>query len=268
MPFALVGFFLGINASTATSFQWDILLYVILCMVFARNAAMGFNRWADRNIDAQNARTAVREIPAGKISPNAALAFIIVNVILFIGTTYFINELCFYLSPVALITVLGYSLTKRFTSLCHFVLGVGLSLAPIGAYIAVTGEFAMLPLLYSFVVLLWTGGFDIIYALQDEEFDKGADLHSIPSLLGRKNALLLSTIVHIIVAVIVIYIGLSAPFHPIYWAGAGAFILLLAYQHKIVTPDDISKVNLAFGTTNGIAAVIYGLFSIVAIVLL
>ena len=149
-------------------------------MVFARNAAMGFNRYIDRKYDKKNARTSKREIPAGIINPISVLIFVIINIIGFIITTYFINELCFYLSPVAMLVVLGYSFTKRFTFLCHVVLGLGLSLAPIGAYLAVTGHFALYPVLYSFAVLFWVSGFDIFYALQDVEFDKSQNLKSIP----------------------------------------------------------------------------------------
>ena len=162
-------------------------------MVFSRNAAMAFNRYIDRDIDKANERTAeVREIPNGSIQPKSALIFVIVNSVLFIATTFFINSICFYLSPVALIVVLGYSLTKRFTALCHLVLGVGLSLAPIGAYLAVTGSFAWLPLYFSFAVLFWVAGFDMIYALQDDTFDKEMGLNSIPAKIGRKATLNLS----------------------------------------------------------------------------
>lgn len=155
-------------------------------MIFARTAAMAFNRYIDRNIDAQNSRTAVREIPKGVVSPVAALTLVILSSVAFIITTYTINQICFYLSPVALIVVLGYSLTKRFTWLCHLILGIGLSLAPIGAYLAVTGKFDWLPLLFSFTVITWVSGFDIIYALQDEEFDRNLQLNSMPVAFGKK----------------------------------------------------------------------------------
>ena len=211
MPFALIGYFLAIEYSTY-SFDAILLLKVILSMIFARSAAMAFNRYIDRDIDKANERTAaVREIPNGSIKPKSALIFVIINSILFISTTFFINKLCFYLSPVALIVVLGYSLTKRFTALCHLVLGVGLSLAPIGAYLAVTGSFAWLPLYFSFAVLFWVAGFDMIYALQDEEFDKEQKLHSIPVLLGKSRALMLSNFLHLITASSVSYTHLTLP---------------------------------------------------------
>jgi 4-hydroxybenzoate polyprenyltransferase len=264
MPFALIGFFLAMT-ETGKEFDWTLLLKVILCMVFARTAAMAFNRWADRDIDSKNPRTANREIPAGVISPQNALYFIIVNCLLFILTTYFINSLSLILSPVALLVVLGYSYTKRFTALCHFVLGVGLALAPIGAYIAVTNEFAVLPVMYSFVVLFWVSGFDIIYALQDEEFDRSLGLNSIPAALGKKRALMISNVLHALTALLVIYAGYSAPqiFGPIYIAATVIFIGLLAYQHFLVKPNDLSKVNLAFFTANGIASAIFGTLVII-----
>ena len=265
MPFALIGFFLAMTEKEEKQFDWMLLLKVILCMVFARTAAMAFNRWADRDIDSKNPRTANREIPAGVISPQNALYFIIVNCLLFVLTTYFINSLSLILSPVALLVVLGYSYTKRFTALCHFVLGVGLALAPIGAYIAVTNEFAVLPVMYSFVVLFWVSGFDIIYALQDEEFDRSLGLNSIPAALGKKRALMISNVLHALTALLVIYAGYSAPqiFGPIYIAATVIFIGLLAYQHFLVKPNDLSKVNLAFFTANGIASAIFGTLVII-----
>lgn len=258
MPFAIVGFVLGIQVH---SFEWQKLLLVILCMVFARNAAMAFNRYADRDIDKENPRTAVREIPAGIISPKNALLFVIFNSMAFIMTTYFINRICLYLSPVALLVVLGYSLTKRFTALCHFILGIGLSLAPIGAYLAVTGVFEWLPLYFSFMVLTWVSGFDIIYALQDEEFDKQHKLNSIPAWLGRRNSIILSIVIHAITAFFVVLAGITHLNTVLYWIGAGIFMGLLVYQHVLVTPKDISKVNLAFFTLNGIGSVVYGIFT-------
>jgi 4-hydroxybenzoate polyprenyltransferase len=260
LPFALIGFFLAIQ-TIDTSVNWLILVYVVLCMVFARSAAMAFNRYIDREIDLANPRTAkVREIPNGTITPKNALAFVLVNCVLFIGTTYLINPLCFYLSPVALAVVLGYSLTKRFTAFCHLVLGLGLSLSPIGAYLSVTGEFDWLPLFFSFSVLFWVSGFDIIYALQDEAFDAAQKLHSIPVLLGTKNALMLSNGLHIITASFILYAGYYASLGLFYWIGSGVFIGLLFYQHFLVKPDDLSKVNLAFFTTNGIASVLFATF--------
>lgn len=259
LPFAIIGFFLAIHSGEAV-FSLQKLIMVVLCMVFARSAAMGFNRYIDRKFDEKNPRTAIREIPAGIISANAALTFVIVCSIAFVICTYFINPLCLYLSPVALFVVLGYSYTKRFTPLCHLVLGLGLSLAPIGAYLALTEQFAVVPILFSAIVFLWVGGFDIIYALQDEAFDRSQGLNSIPVLLGTAKALRLSEIMHVVVAFIVVASYFVGGFHWLYMIGAIIFISLLWYQHSIVKPNDLSRVNLAFGTTNGIASVVFSLF--------
>lgn len=256
LPFAIVGYFTAVKL-TGIHFEWPLFGKVILCMVFARNAAMAFNRYADRNFDKLNPRTFVREIPAGVISAKAALFFVIINSVLFITTTYFINELCFYLSPIAILIILGYSLTKRFTALCHFILGVGLSLAPLGAFLAVTGYFHIVPTLFSFAILLWVGGFDIIYALQDDDFDKSQKLRSIPVILGRDRALMLSRIIHIISACILLIPGLIMNSSSYYFVGWAVFSCLLVYQHSLVNANDLSKVNLAFFTTNGIASVTF-----------
>lgn len=268
MPFALVGFFLAINREEA-KISWELLGLVLLCMVFARNAAMGFNRYIDRNFDAKNARTATREVPAGKISPTSALTFVLLNCVLFVAAAWFINEICFYLSPVALAVILGYSLTKRFTALCHLILGLGLSLAPIGAWLSVTGEFNMLPLWFSFAVLFWVSGFDVIYALQDVQFDKSHRLHSIPVAIGKKNALRLSSFLHVISASCIWIAGIAnkEQFGILYFIGALFFTALLVYQHRLVKPDDLTKVNKAFFTTNGVASVIFAAFVITDIYL-
>ena len=177
------------------------------------------------------------------------------------------NQLVFILAPVALAVVLGYSYTKRFTWLCHFILGLGLSLAPVGSYLAVTGSFSLLPILFSLTVLLWTAGFDIIYALQDEEFDKQNNLKSIPTLIGKKNALRLSSFAHLLTAGFIIWAGIvGADFLGLwYWAGAFFFSSSLIYQHIIIKPDDLSKVNLAFFTTNGIASIVFAVFTLVSL---
>jgi len=267
MPFALIGFTLGVTEGNG-EFTFRLLILVILCMVFARNAAMSFNRLADRKIDALNPRTSSRELPSGKLNPGAVKAFVVVNAVLFMVTAGFINRLTLILSPLALAVILGYSLTKRITALCHLILGLGLSLAPIGAYISVTGRFDILPLIYSFIVLTWSGGFDIIYALQDDEFDREQDLHSIPSATGRKKALIISGLLHLITFILVVAAGLSGDGKILYWLGACLFTLLLVYQHSIVRPNDLSRVNIAFGTTNGIASILFALFVILEKILL
>jgi 4-hydroxybenzoate polyprenyltransferase len=258
MPFALAGYFIGAS-EPGYGFSLRTFLLVLVCMVFARSAAMGFNRWTDYRFDAMNPRTAVREIPSGRISRRQALIFVIASSALFIAATAFLNRLTLILSPVALLVVLGYSYTKRFTSLCHLVLGLGLSLAPIGAYIAVTGTFALLPLVYSIIVLTWVSGFDIIYSLQDDQFDRDTGLYSIPAVMSRGKALVVSTALHAVSVILVVAAGIVGNAGWIYVGGAALFIGMLVYQHLIVRPDDLSRVNLAFGTTNGIAGVIFGL---------
>ena len=285
MPFALIGFFLGIifsrdvyvgnytlhqyNKQVAGMSDKKILLVygikfllVIICMITARSAAMAFNRYLDRSFDAKNPRTAIREIPAGIIGASSALRFTILSCVIFVLSCYFINSLCFYLSPVALFVILFYSYTKRFTALCHLVLGLGLSLAPIGAYLAVTGRFDVLPILFSFTVLFWVSGFDIIFALQDEAFDRSQALHSIPVALGTAKALRVSEWLHVLSATCVVAAGFYGHFGWLYWAGAAGFCSMLFYQHHLVKPNDLSRVNLAFMTANGIASVVFAVFVI------
>ena len=284
MPFALIGFSLGVIRypnnerlilNKTAGWGWDVtnltwwkdnivskFILVVLCMVLARSAAMAFNRYLDRNFDARNPRTAIREIPAGIVSANSALSFTIISSFLFIITCYFINRICFFLSPLALLTVLGYSYTKRFTPLCHLILGLGLSLAPIGAYLAVTSHFSLLPILFSLSVIFWVSGFDIIYALQDEEFDKSQRLYSIPAWLGKAKALKVSELLHVFSAVCILTAGLLAHFGWLYWVGVFIFCGMLIYQHSIVKPTDLKRVNLAFMTANGIASVVFAGFVI------
>ena len=283
MPFAMIGFALGAFGAgpgfvrwfrdyqpspwTTTYWAplphlWLKLLLVVACMIFARSAAMAFNRWLDVEFDARNPRTAIREIPRGIISKSSALRFVIFNCVAFIVCTWFINPLCFGLSFVALAVVLGYSYTKRFTPLCHLVLGLGLSLAPIGAYLAVTGHFAVLPILFSFTVIFWVSGFDIIYALQDEEFDRSQRLYSMPSWLGKARALRVSEFLHVLSTACVVAAGWYGGFGLWYWAGVAVFIGMLVYQHLLVKPNDLSRVNIAFMTANGIASVVFAVFVI------
>jgi 4-hydroxybenzoate polyprenyltransferase len=251
MPFAILGVFLAFELNEI-EFEWTILIFIILCMIFARNAAMGFNRYLDREIDSKNPRTKNREIPSGILSPKAALIFVFINSALFIATTFFINNLVFLLSPIALLIVLGYSYTKRFTIFCHFVLGLGLALAPIGAYLAVVGEFnSIIPI--------------IIYASQDVNFDEENKLHSVPTKLGVKKALKISAISHLVSASLIISIGFFNLFSNIYWLAAFAFLILLLNQHRLVNHKDLSKVNLAFFTLNGFASILYAIIAIISI---
>lgn len=265
MPFALIGFFLGTKALDTlptSSVLIQKFLLVLSCMIFARSAAMAFNRYLDRAIDARNPRTAIREIPSGVVAPKSALLFTLMNALLFIGCTWFINPICFLLSPVALAVVLGYSYTKRFTPLCHLVLGIGLSLAPIGAFLAVTGYFSWLPILFSMAVVCWVSGFDIIYALQDEEFDRTNRLHSIPAWVGTKGALWVSRVLHVISFLFIVIAGFYGQFGWSFAIGAFIYGAMLIYQQCLVSPHDVSKVNLAFMTANGVASVFFAVFVI------
>jgi 4-hydroxybenzoate polyprenyltransferase len=266
MPFAVIGFCLGI-AQPNHHFDGTLFLKVILCMVFARTSAMAFNRYIDREIDEKNVRTKIRELPQGKISERSALLLVIISSTIFIITTYFINRLCFFLSPVALAIILGYSYTKRFTWLCHLVLGIGLSLAPIGAYLAVTGEFDWVPLFFSFAVICWVSGFDIIYALQDEDFDRNTKLYSMPVAFGKKGALIISMILHLVAIIFLVAAGGTQTFGYVYWIGVAIFSSMLIYQHILVKPNDLSNVNIAFFTTNGIASLIFAGFTVTDLVI-
>ena len=293
MPFAMIGFFLGVehqpfnrsvmrgqwNLNRTVGWGWDqphipgahsgiwisylpLLLLVVLCMIFARSAAMAFNRYLDRHFDEKNPRTAIREIPRGIISAGSALRFTIFSCLLFLITCFFINRICLLLAPVALFVILFYSYTKRFTPLCHLVLGLGLSLAPIGAYLAVTGALALLPILFSLAVIFWVSGFDIIYAMQDVDFDKSLNLYSMPAWLGKGRALQFSSFLHLLSAACVVAAGGLGGFGGWYWIGVLLFCGMLVYQHAIVRPHDLSRVNIAFMTANGIASVVFSLFVI------
>lgn len=267
LPFAMIGYSLGVQHS---GFSWWTLMGVLACMVLARSAAMGFNRLIDRKFDAANPRTAQREIPAGVVSVRSVRTFVIICSVGFVAVAATFNLLTFLLSPIALAVVLGYSYTKRFTSLCHLVLGMGLAIAPTAAYIAVTGEISLISVLFSLIVLTWVSGFDIIFALQDVDFDRSAGLRSIPVRLGIRGGLIVSALLHFMTyclvmisgMILIVQYGASAI---LMWCGVSAFGGLLFYQHIIVKPSDLSRVNLAFGTTNGVASVIYATFVILSL---
>ena len=235
-------------------------------MVFDRNVAMGFNRWADRDIDAQNPRTADREIPAGVIKPRAALTFVIINALLFIIVASTINRLTALLSPVALAVVMVYSLCKRFTSLAHMVLGLSLGIAPVGAYIAVTGMFSLEACILSLVVLTWTAGFDIIYALQDADFDRKAGLHSIPARFTPRTALLISIALHCVAVASLVWFATYLPSTVWTWLGVGIFSAIIALEHVLVTPTRTRHIGIAFGTLNGLASLTLAVLLIIGII--
>lgn len=261
LPFALTSYVYALT-STGTPFEWLLLIKILLCMVCARNAAMGFNRWIDRDIDAKNPRTKSREIPSGKITPRAALAFVIVNAVLFVLCALWINRLAFYLSPLALFVILSYSYTKRVTSWSHIVLGLSLSIAPIGAYIAVTGTIAPFPILMAAAVLTWTSGFDILYSLQDAGFDRENSLHSIPARFSPRTSKIISIILHMVAVYTVGVMGVLFQLHRLYWIGTGLFVLVLIVQQIIYIPSRTDRIGASFGLVNGLASITYAAFAI------
>ena len=265
MPFALMAFVFALK-TTEAEFSWVLLLQIVGCMVFARNVAMGFNRWADHKIDIDNPRTASREIPAGKITPKSALIFVIVNALLFIATSLSINLLTAVLSPVALAVIMFYSYCKRFTAMAHLVLGLSLGIAPAAAYIAATGTIATAPCFISLLVLTWCGGFDIIYALQDLEFDRERGLHSIPVRFGVRGALYISIALHAVSIAALILFALYCPQGWLLWTGVALFSLCIILEHILVTPTKQRSIGIAFGTLNGIASLTLATFTILQLI--
>ena len=266
MPFALMAFTYALW-STKAEFSWWLLVQVILCMVFARNVAMGFNRWADRHIDKENPRTANREIPAGIITPRNAMIFVVANDLLFIATACTINWLTAALSPVALAVIMFYSYCKRFTSLAHIVLGLSLGIAPAGAFIAVTGTLTWPVCLLSLLVLTWCGGFDIIYALQDAEFDRKRGLHSIPSRFSVATSLYISIALHCVSVAALVGFAWQLPQSWLLWCGVGLFTAILVAEHILVTPKKQRSIGIAFGTLNGLASLTLAVFVIANILI-
>lgn len=262
LPFALIGYVYGL-VSYGLIFEWLLLVKILLCMIFARNTAMGFNRWVDRMIDAKNPRTASREIPTGKISARETRWFIIINAFLFLLVTLTINPLTLFLAPVALFIIMGYSYTKRFTAWSHVVLGVSLAIAPVGAYIAVTGSIAVVPVLLAGLVITWVAGFDIIYSLQDENFDRQSGLHSVPAHFGVKKSITISVLLHMISIYAVVVIGTYSGGEIVYWIGAALFTLVLVVQHILARPSRIDKIGATFTLINGVASILYALCTII-----
>ncbi len=266
LPFALTSYVYAL-VSTGTPFEWLLLAKILVCMVAARNAAMGFNRWADRRIDAANPRTAGREIPAGKITPRAALTFVIVNSVVFIVAAATINTLALWLSPVALFVLLGYSYAKRFTVWSHVILGAAMSIAPAGAYIAVTGTLGMVPVLLSGIVMTWGAGFDILYSLQDAAFDRGNGLHSVPARFSPRVSAAISIALHAVTLYAVTVTGLIYGGGTLYWIGAVVFAVVLVVEHIIFTPRRIAVIGSNFGLVNGIASTVYAVAMITDLIL-
>jgi len=261
MPFALLAFFAATHYYSYT-FEWIKLVLILICMVLARNAAMAFNRYIDRHFDLKNPRTRLREIPNGIIKTKTALYFVVINSVLFVVASGFINTLCLILSPLALLLILGYSFTKRFTSLSHLVLGLALSAAPFGAFIAVAGEVRSMAVFISGAVWLWVAGFDIIYSLQDEKFDRENHLFSIPVSMGGKTSLIVAQLLHFFSAALVVSIAIVFNLSIIYYIGAAVFIAMIIWQHILVYGNNHKHIGLAFGTANGIASIIFGVCGI------
>lgn len=262
MPFALLSYVYAL-VSTNTPFELLLLVKILLCMVFARNAAMGFNRWSDRDIDARNPRTASRDIPAGRITPHAAMTFVVVNCVLFVAVAGWINVLALTLSPIALAVLLGYSLTKRFTSMSHIVLGLALAIAPVGAYIAVTGTIVWFPVILAIAVLTWTAGFDILYSLQDTDFDRSNGLHSIPARFTAVQSTGISIALHVVSVAAVAAIGCIYGLGIFYWIGFGLFVAILVMQHILYRPSRIDRIGATFGLVNGLASVSFAVMAII-----
>lgn len=265
LPFALIGYSTAIF-SRGYEFDWQTLILIIVCMVLARNAAMGFNRYIDRHYDGLNPRTANREIPSKILSSRNVLIFVIINSVGFIIATWFLNYLCFFLSPLALLVILGYSYTKRFTWLCHIILGMGLALAPVGAYMAVSASFDLTVILYSIIVLFWVAGFDILYAINDKEFDESQMLYSIPAFFGTTLAKLISVFFHTISTIMIFVIAHIETFGFIALSGSLLFILLLIFQH-IIIHSGIKKLLPVLFLINGMASIFLSIGIIIEMII-
>ena len=261
LPFALA------SAAVATGGRvpWRELPWIVVAMVGARSAAMGFNRLADADIDARNPRTALRELPTGRLSRREVWLFVLLSAAALVGASAMLNPLCLALSPLALLIVLGYSYTKRFTSLSHLVLGLALGIAPVGAWLAVRGRFDTAPVVLALAVLAWVAGFDTIYACQDVEFDRREGLRSLPARLGVPRALLVARVLHAAAVALLATLYVLVPLHPVYLAGVAAVAALLVYEHSLVSPDDLSRVDAAFFAVNGWISVGYLVFVIAAL---
>ncbi|MYE88773.1 4-hydroxybenzoate octaprenyltransferase [Candidatus Poribacteria bacterium] len=262
LPFAIMSAFIASNGLPAL----DKFVWILVAMVGARSCAMAFNRLADAEIDKANPRTSMRAIPAGLIAKGAVWGFTLVSAALLVFAAYNLNPLSLALSPVALVVIMGYSYTKRFTSFSHLWLGTSLSIAPIGSWIAIKGQFDWTPMLLGLAVLLWTAGFDIIYACQDFDFDRKHRLYSIPAKFGVRPALWISSMLHVVMVAVLIGVTLLTDLGVVYLVGVGIVIIILIYEHTIVKPHDLSRVNLAFFTLNGMVSLVLMALSVVDLV--
>jgi 4-hydroxybenzoate polyprenyltransferase len=247
LPFALSSAVIA----AGSGISWRQVAWILVAMVGARSAAMGFNRLADQPFDARNPRTAGRELPRGAISRGEVWVFVAASAATLVVAAAMLNPLCLALSPVALLIVFGYSYTKRFTALSHLFLGLALAVAPMGAWLAIRGRFEAPPVVLGLAVLFWVAGFDTIYAGQDEAFDRAEGLHSLPARLGTRRALVLARLFHVIAVALLAAVYALAPLHPIYLAGVGVVAGLLIYEHSLVRADDLSRIDAAFFTVNG-----------------
>ena len=253
LPFALATFFMAGSEGVS----WSLLAKIVAACVLARTAAMSFNRLADARVDRLNPRTSSRAVPAGELSRTFMAGATITACCLFALCCWWSNSLALYLCPLALLVLLGYSYTKRFTSLCHLFLGLALGLSPVGVWVAVHEKIELLPVLLGLAVAFWTAGFDVIYACQDYDFDRREGLHSIPAKLGLPAALFISRLFHLLTVGLLLSLGLQAEFGTFYWLGTGIVAVLLAYEQSLVKAGDLSRVNLAFFTLNGIVSLVF-----------
>ncbi len=271
MPFALASAWLAFHApgrvvsGDSARPWWVTLALIVVCMVAARSCAMGVNRIVDRHVDARNPRTATREIPSGQISLAAAQALTVAAGLAFVAASFALNAACGWLSPVALVVICGYSFGKRFTSLVHLWLGVALGIAPVAAWLAVTGHFALPAVILGVAVATWVAGFDILYSLQDEDFDRGQGLHSIPVALGQVGALRVSTALHVVTVALLAALpmavqrasdGAQLLGWP-YWLGWAVIGGVLAWEHHLVKPGDLSRIDKAFFDLNGYIGIVF-----------
>jgi len=254
LPFAFSGAAL---AAAVSGISWQQVGWIVLAMVGARNAAMGFNRLADEKFDARNPRTAGRALPAGRLSRSAVWGFTAALTALFVFAAFMLGALCGWLSLVAIALVFGYSYTKRFTWTCHLVLGLTLAMAPVGGWLAVDGHFAAEAWMMGLAVMLWVAGFDVVYASQDLDFDRRLGLQSIPARFGLRTALIVARVFHAAALAALAGVGLIGDLHPLYWVGWLIIAGLLVWEHRLVRADDLSRVGVAFFNMNGVISVIY-----------
>jgi 4-hydroxybenzoate polyprenyltransferase len=253
LPFALVG---ALLATRVVEWDWMRLLWIVLAMVTARSAAMGFNRLADARFDARNPRTSMRELPQGRMSRSEAIGFVVVSSLLFVASTWPLGMLCFALSPVALAIVFWYSLAKRFTAYTQVFLGLAMAVAPVGGWLAAGGRGGWEPWLLGLAIGTWVGGFDVLYACQDVEVDRREGLRSIPVRFGVARSLLISRVMHVIAVLSLAALGVAADLGTIYAAGVAGVALLLVYEQSLVRADDLSQVKFAFDL-NGWVGILY-----------